>query len=222
MSALQPVNAASTPTAAGSDRPFGVPKGISPTTVYQALVIGGSSGGIDALIELLPALPASLRVPVIVVLHLPRDRPSLLPAIFQPRCALPLREAHDKDPLAPGAVYFAPPDYHLLVDAGPRAALSVDPPVHYSRPSIDVLFESAADLYTKHLIGVLLSGANEDGTRGLQAIAAAGGLLVAQDPASAAMPTMPLSAMGRTAVHHVLPPAGIGQLLAHLHHEGRL
>lgn len=222
MSALPPADAASMPTVAGGAPPFGVPEGPSLTTAYQAVVIGGSSGGIDALIELLPALPASLRVPVIVVLHLPRDRPSLLPAIFQTRCALPLREAHDKDPLAPGAVYFAPPDYHLLVDTGPRAALSVDPPVHYSRPSIDVLFESAADLYTKHLIGVLLSGANEDGTRGLQAIAAAGGLLVVQDPASAAMPTMPLSAVGRAPVHHVLPPAGIGRLLAQLHHEGRL
>lgn len=187
---------------------------------YRAVVIGGSSGGIDALMELLPALPASLGAAVLVVLHLPRDRPSMLPEIFQARCALALREASDKEPLSPGVIYFAPPDYHLLVDAGPRAALSVDPPVHYSRPSIDVLFESAADQYGQELIGVLLSGANDDGAAGLQAIGAAGGLVVVQDPASAQVPAMPQAALARCPTAHVLPPGGIADLLARLHREG--
>ena len=184
---------------------------------YDAIVIGGSSGGIDALVQLLPALPVTLRAAVLAVMHLPRDRRSLLTDIFRHRCALPLKEAHDKDAIAPGTVYFAPPDYHLLVDAGPRLALSVDAPLHFSRPSIDVLFESAADQYGERLVGILLSGANEDGARGLEAIAAAGGLVVVQDPASAPMPTMPQAALACVAVHHVLPPAGIADLLAHLH-----
>lgn len=193
------------------------PQARPPSAGYDAIVVGGSSGGIDALLYMLPALPATLRAAVLVVMHLPRDRPSLLAEIFRHRCGLPLKEAHDKDAIAPGTVYFAPPDYHLLVDAGPRLALSVDAPVHFSRPSIDVLFESAADQYGERLLGILLSGANEDGARGLQAIAAAGGLVVVQDPASASMPAMPQAALARVAVPHVLPPAGIADLLAHLH-----
>ena len=192
----------------------------APSRGYAAIVVGGSAGGIDALLELLPALPATLQAAVLVVLHLPRDRRSLLVEIFQPRCALPLREAQDKDAITPGSVSFAPPDYHLLVDAGPQGphvGLSVDPPLHFSRPSIDVLFESAADHYGPRLVGILLSGANEDGARGLEAIAAAGGLVVVQDPASAPMPTMPQAALARVAVPHVLPPAGIAALLTHLH-----
>ena len=198
------------------------PSSRSPQTLhrpagYDAIVVGGSSGGIDALLHMLPALPATLRAAVLVVMHLPRDRRSLLADIFRHRCALPLQEAHDKDAIAPGTVYFAPPDYHLLVDAGPRLALSVDAPVHFSRPSIDVLFESAADQYGERLLGILLSGANEDGARGLQAIAAAGGLVVVQDPASASMPAMPQAALARVAADHVLPPAGIADLLVDLH-----
>ena len=191
-------------------------------TTYDAIVVGGSSGAIDALVRLLPALPATLRASVLVVLHLPRDRRSLLADIFRQRCALPLHEAQDRDPIAPGTVYFAPPDYHLLVDEGPRLALSVDAPVHYSRPSIDVLFESAADQYGERLVGVLLSGANEDGARGIEAIAAAGGRVVVQDPATAPMPAMPHAALARVAAHHVLAPPGIADLLADWHHQGLL
>lgn len=207
--------------------PLALPRTESPEAdrdarTFQAIVVGGSSGGIDALMEILPALPATLRAPVLVVLHLPRDRPSMLAEIFQPRCALPLREACDKDPLLPATVYFAPPDYHLLVDAGPRAALSVDAPLHYSRPSIDVLFESAADQYGENLVGILLSGANHDGAAGLQAIGAAGGLMVVQDPDSALVPAMPRAALACCASPRVLPPAGIAELLAQLHREGSL
>jgi two-component system, chemotaxis family, protein-glutamate methylesterase/glutaminase len=192
------------------------------TTAYDAIVVGGSSGAIDALARLVPALPATLRAAVLVVVHLPRDRRSLLADIFRQRCALPLREAQDKDPIAPGTVYFAPPDYHLLVDAGPSLALSVDAPVHYSRPSIDVLFESAADQYGERLVGILLSGANEDGARGMEAVAAAGGLVVVQDPATAPMPAMPQAALARVATPHVLPPPGIADLLTGWHHQGLL
>lgn len=189
---------------------------------YAALVIGGSSGAIDALLTLLPALPPTLRASVLVVLHMPRDPRSRLLEIFRPHCALPLEEAQDQVSIQPGTVYFCPPDYHLLIDQGPRVALSVDAPVHYSRPSIDVLFESAADFYGDQLVGILLSGANEDGTRGLQAIQAAGGLVVVQDPASAAVSTMPRAALARLAAQHVLAPAGMAALITDLHQQGRI
>ena len=153
---------------------------------------------------------------------MPRDPRSRLLEIFRPRCALPVREAQDQDTLMPGTVYFSPPDYHLLLDQGPRAALSVEAPVHYSRPSIDVLFESAADLLGDQLVGVLLSGANEDGARGMQAIHAAGGLVVVQDPASAPVATMPRAALARVGAHHVLSPAGIAALIVDLHRQGRV
>lgn len=190
--------------------------------LFQAIVIGGSAGSVEALGVLLPALPASLRASVLVVLHLPRERPSLLCNIFQGRCALPLREAQDKEPIEAGTVYFAPPDYHLLVDAGPALALSVDAPVHYSRPSIDVLFESAADIYAHQLIGIVLSGANQDGARGLAAIHANGGASIVQDPTSAPVSAMPQAALQRTATSQVLSPQGIAALLNSWHMKGSL
>ena len=191
-------------------------------TSYKAIAIGGSAGSIEALGVLLADLPASLRASLLVVLHLPRNRPSLLCRIFQERCALPLYEAQDKGPIEAGAVYFAPPDYHLLVDTGPALALSVDDPVHYSRPSIDVLFESAADAYGPQLIGIVLSGANHDGANGLAAIHAAGGLGIVQDPASASVTAMPQAALQRAAASQVLSPQGIAALLVSLHAQGSL
>lgn len=189
---------------------------------YDAIVIGGSSGGIDALMTILPALPATLRATVLVVMHMPRDPRSRLLEVFRPRCALPVREAQDKEPLQPGTVYVCPADYHLLLDRGPRIALSVDAPVHYSRPSIDVLFESAADLFGEQLVAILLSGANEDGAHGVQAVHAAGGLVVVQAPSSAAVSTMPLAAMARVDARHVLPPQDIAALIEDLHRQQRL
>lgn len=183
---------------------------------WDAIVIGGSSGAIDALNVMLPALPAGLQAAVIVVLHLPRDRRSRLVDIFSHRCALPVQEAEDQQPLLPGHLYFAPPDYHLLVDQGPRLALSIDPPVLFSRPSIDVLFHSAADCYGAKLLGVLLSGANADGAEGLAAIHAAGGHAVVQAPATAAMPAMPVAAIARIPAARALAPEDIAALLARL------
>jgi two-component system chemotaxis response regulator CheB len=170
----------------------------------DAIVIGTSAGGVEALSMLLPALPASLRAAVLIVLHLPRERPSLLVEIFQPKCAVAVREAHDKEPVAPGTVYFAPPDYHLLVDDGPQLALSADEVVHFSRPSIDVLFESAADWYQHRLLGIILTGANEDGAAGLAAVHRAGGITIVQQPATAHASLMVESALQRTPVDMVL------------------
>jgi two-component system chemotaxis response regulator CheB len=169
-----------------------------------AIVIGTSAGGIEALAVLLPALPASLRAAVLIVLHLPRERPSLLADIFASRCALPVLEAEDQLPIENGTVYFAPPDYHLLVDDGPRLALSTDEPVNFSRPSIDVLFESAAEVYRQRLLGIILTGANHDGAAGLEAVHRAGGTTIVQDPRSAQVALMAESALRRAPADHIL------------------
>lgn len=184
----------------------------------DAIVIGGSAGAIEVLMGLLPALPASLRACVLIVLHLPRDKPSLLVEIFAPRCALPVSEAHDGAPLEPGTVMVAPPDYHVLVDTGPRISLSVDAPVHYSRPSIDVLFESAADSFGQRLVGMLLSGANADGARGMAAIHQAGGMTLVQAPHTALVPVMPLAALDFvTSPSHTGPPDQLADILVDMH-----
>lgn len=165
--------------------------------VVDAIVIGTSAGGVEALAVLLPALPPGSRVPVFVVLHQPRHRPSLIVDIFGPRCKVPVREAEDKEPVTPGTIYFAPPDYHLLIDRGEtgmQLALSADPPILFSRPSVDALFESAADACGARLLGVVLTGASRDGAAGLAAVGGAGGRTVVQDPATALVPLMPQAA----------------------------
>jgi two-component system chemotaxis response regulator CheB len=186
------------------------------TADIRAVAIGASAGGVQALSELLPALSAESRAAIFVVLHLPRDKPSLLVEVFSQKCALDVREAEDKEPVTPGTVYFAPPNYHLLVDAGPQLALSADDLVNHSRPSIDVLFDSAAQVYREHLLGIILSGANEDGAEGLAAVHEAGGLTVVQEPQTAHSSTMILSALERQPVDLVLDLADIAALLRRL------
>jgi two-component system chemotaxis response regulator CheB len=170
----------------------------------DAVVIGASAGGIEALTVLLPALSQGLRPPVFIVVHLPRGRPSVLAEIFAKKCAVPVREAEDKETVASGTVYFAPNDYHLLVDRGPQLSLSADDLVHHSRPSVDVLFESAADIYQSRLLGIILTGANEDGASGLAAVRDAGGVTVVQRPDTARAPHMALSALKLRPAHSVL------------------
>jgi two-component system chemotaxis response regulator CheB len=182
----------------------------------RAVVIGGSAGSVDGLGQLLPALRADAGVSVFIVIHLPRERSSRLVEIFTRRCELPLLEAEDKQPIETGVVYFAPPDYHLLVDEvdeGKAVALSADELVHYSRPAIDVLFESAADAYGGSLLGIVLSGANEDGAAGLAAVARRGGLTCVQDPKHASAPTMPLAALHAAPRSAVLELAEIAAVL---------
>lgn len=160
-----------------------------------AVVIGASAGAVDALTAILPALPPDYPLPVMVVVHVPPDKKSLMADLFRYKSRVNVREADDKEPLAPGTVYFAPPDYHLLVEPDRRLSLSSEEPVHFSRPSIDVLFESAADAYGAGLVGVLLTGASADGARGLKAVRDAGGAAVVQHPDEAAVPTMPRAAL---------------------------
>jgi two-component system, chemotaxis family, protein-glutamate methylesterase/glutaminase len=182
----------------------------------EAIVIGASAGGVEALGLILPALPMKFRPALLIVLHLPRERPSLLVQIFEKRCALPIREADDKEPIEPGTIYFAPPDYHMLVERSRQIALSTDEPVHFSRPSVDVLFESAADVYAERLMGVILTGANEDGASGLHAIHRAGGVTVVQQPDSAKVPLMVVSALQRHPADFVLSLPQIAELLVGL------
>jgi two-component system chemotaxis response regulator CheB len=182
----------------------------------EAIVIGASAGGVEALGLILPALPAKFGASLLIVLHLPRERPSLLVEIYEKRCALPIREADDKEPIEPGTVYFAPPDYHMLVERNRQIALSTDEPVHFSRPSVDVLFESAADVYADRLLGVILTGANEDGAAGLHAVHRAGGVTVVQQPDSAKVPLMVVSALQRHPADFVLSLPQIAELLVGL------
>lgn len=201
----------------------------------DAAVIGASAGGVEVLSLLLPRLPAACSASFFVAVHIPRERPSLLPEVFAPRCAVRVKEAEDKEPAQPGTVYFAPPDYHLLVDrgmsserglgeprvaddspaaGGPTLALSSDEPVRFSRPSIDVLFESAADAYGERLLGVILTGANEDGADGLAAVRLARGRTVVQDPGCAAVPVLPEAALGRGSVDFLLSLEQLQDLFA--------
>jgi two-component system chemotaxis response regulator CheB len=180
----------------------------------ELVAIGGSAGALDALIEILAGLPAAFPAPIVIVLHLPAGRPSLLEGIFADRCALAVREVDDKEPLAPGAVYLAPPGYHLLIERTRRAALSVDEPVAYSRPSIDVFLDSVGDAYGPRALAVLLSGANDDGARGLAGLRARGAITVVQDPATAPHPAMPRAALALDPGHLALSPPEISRFLS--------
>jgi two-component system, chemotaxis family, protein-glutamate methylesterase/glutaminase len=184
---------------------------------FAAVVIGGSAGGLEALSRILERLPSDFRLALAVVLHMPSTGPNILVQVLSCHTRLPVREAQDKEPAEPGTIFVAPPGYHLLVDRGPSFALSLDGPVHFSRPSIDVLFESAADEYGERLIGVLLSGANEDGASGLQAIERAGGLAVVQAPEEAQSPTMPEAALARCPGARVAPAIEIAAMLRARH-----
>jgi two-component system chemotaxis response regulator CheB len=179
----------------------------------DAVVIGGSAGGVDALLQLLPALPADYALPVICILHLPPDRESRLAELFNERLPLPVREAADKGAIQAGTLYFAGPGYHLSVEQDFTFSLSCEPPVHYARPAIDVLMESSADAYGAGLVGILLTGANHDGADGMARIRACGGFTVVQDPLDAQVGVMPQEAIRRCDPHLVLPLARIHALL---------
>ena len=179
----------------------------------EALVIGASAGGVDALVELLPALPAAPKLATVCILHVPSDRESRLAELFDARLALPVREAMDKEPVAPGTLYFAGAGYHLSIEEDRVFSLSCEPPVHYARPAIDVLMESAANAYGAGLAGILLTGANADGAYGMQRIRQRGGLTIVQDPGEAQAATMPEQAIRLCAPHLVLPLADIRALL---------
>lgn len=182
----------------------------------DAVVIGASAGGVEALLGLFDGLPASYGLPLVCVLHLPENHTSHLAELFDKRLALSVKEAQDKETLQPGTLYFAGPGYHLSIEQDRSFSLSREEPLHFSRPSIDVLFESAADAYRERLVGILLTGANQDGAAGLATIQRLGGLSVVQDPVEAAVPTMPEAALALHVPDHILPLREIRALLARL------
>ena len=182
----------------------------------EAIVIGASAGGVDAMALLFESLPAAFVPAILVVLHIRADKQSLLAELYRPRCRLPVREALDKERVEGGTVYLAPPDYHLRVEREKTISLSRDAPVVFSRPSIDVLFESAALAYRERLLGIVLSGANSDGAEGLAAIRAAGGRAWVQDPAEAQAKVMPAAAIARAGADLILPVRDMGERLAQL------
>lgn len=182
----------------------------------EAVVIGTSAGGLAALSRLVSGLSSHFPLPILVVQHVPAGTPTQLAEIFQRKTGLRVKEADEKEALRPATLYFAPPGYHLLLESDRSLSLSQDDAVHFSRPSIDVLFESAADALGPALLGILLAGANEDGAAGLAAIHHAGGLTIVQDPAEAEVDTMPRAALQRFAPDYLLPLRDIHQLLREL------
>lgn len=182
----------------------------------KAIVIGASAGGVEALLGILGPLREGFALPIIVVLHLPDERRSQLAEVFARRVPMRVEEAGDKTPVEAGTLYFATPGYHLSVEHDHSFSLSLEDRVHYSRPAIDFLFESAADAYGPALAAVLLTGANRDGAHGLAQVKRHGGLTIVQDPAEAQVATMPLAALDTHQPDHVLPIHGIGRLLAEL------
>lgn len=182
----------------------------------KAVVIGGSAGGMRALSTILSALPADFAMPIAIVLHVHEGSSGYLATYLDNNCALRVKEADDKEPLAVGTIYIAPAGYHLLIEGDKTLALSVDAPVLFARPSIDVLFESAADAYRDGLIGVILTGGNSDGSQGLKKIQKMGGLTIAQDPADAEVDYMPRAAIQTTTIDHILPLNTIATLLTTL------
>lgn len=185
--------------------------------MFEAIVMGVSAGGLHALQTVLPALPAHFPLPIAIVQHLDPKADTYLAEILNRHCAITVKEAEDKEALKPGVAYLAPPGYHLLIEPDRSFSLSVDEKVNYSRPSIDLLFESAADAFGQMLIGVVLTGANADGANGLKAIKTYGGVTIVQNPATAEVSYMPQAALETAArVDYIANLERIAPLLVQL------
>lgn len=182
---------------------------------YELLVIGGSAGSLDVLIKLLPALRADLDLAIVIVLHRNYSE-SLLSEVLSDRMDRPVADAEEKDPLTPGSVYLAPADYHLLIEKERTFSLDYSEKVNFSRPSIDVTFETAADVYGAACVGLLLSGANADGADGLATIKSKGGLTIVQNPAEAAVRFMPDQAIQKVQVDYVATTDEMAEIINRL------
>jgi two-component system chemotaxis response regulator CheB len=184
--------------------------------LFEAIVIGSSAGGIKALITVLSALPQDFSLPIMIVQHIHPHSDSYLANLLSMKTGLRVKQADEKEKIKEKTVYIAPPNYHLLVEADKSFALTVDRPVNYSRPSVDVLFESAACVYGTRLIGIILTGANHDGSDGVKFIKKYGGYLIVQDPASAEVDSMPKASIAATTIDTILPLNDIGPFLLQL------
>ena len=174
------------------------------TPPFKVLLIGGSAGSLEVLLDILPRLKPLPKVALVVIVHRKNSEDNTLEELLSLKSSIPLREVEDKTTLLPGHLHVAPSGYHLLFEKNGELSLDASEKIHYSRPSIDVAFESAAEAYAQNLTAILLSGANADGAAGLQAIKAAGGVVAIQDPDTAEMPFMPKSAQDIMAIDYVL------------------
>lgn len=184
--------------------------------VFDAVVIGSSAGGIKALKALLSCLPPQYFMPVIIVQHLTHYSDDFLERYLDDNCSLRVKQADEKEQIMPGTVYLAPPNYHLLIENDRTFSLSLDGHVNYARPSIDVLFETAAEVYKSGLIGIILTGASSDGTKGIMKIKKAGGMTIVQDPRTAEAQIMPKSAISAGNIDFILSLEAIGKFLCRL------
>ena len=180
---------------------------------YQAVVIGSSTGGMEALRIILEVLPKNFGVPILVTQHMSPHSDNYLAKFLDNACKVCVKEVDEKEKPVSGHVYLAPPNYHFLLEKDRSMSLSVEARVSYARPSIDVLFESAAEAYYRCLIGIVLTGANSDGSKGLKRIKECHGLTIVQDPNTAQAEAMPRAAIGATKVDHIISLTEIGQLL---------
>lgn len=183
---------------------------------YEAVVMGASAGGIEALKAILPGLPATFPLPIAIVMHREERSGGFLAEFLNRISGVAVSEVEDKEPMNAGHVYLAPAGYHLLIESDRCFSLSVDPRINYSCPSIDVLFESAADAFAESLIGIVLTGANSDGALGLKAIKARGGLAIVQDPRTAQASAMPAAALEAARADHVLDVQRIAPALVEI------
>ncbi len=183
---------------------------------YKAIVIGVSSGGMAALKAILPSLPSNFSMPVIIVQHIGVNSENHWIDILSKICRINIKEADEKEKIIAGTVYVAPANYHLLIEKDETFSLSIDERVNYARPSIDILFETAAETFKEHLIGIILTGSNNDGAAGLKKIKDCGGIVIVQDPATAESGFMPSAAIASTRTNNVLPIEKITELLIQL------
>ncbi len=192
---------------------------IPDSTYYEAVVMGASFGGMPLLKSLLSALPRDFDLPLIAVQHNGSSVYGTLAELLDGFCEIKIREANEKECIEPATVYFAPANYHLLIEMDRTFTLTVDERVNYARPAIDVLFETAAEAYGRGLIGLILTGANSDGAKGLKYIKDKGGLTIVQDPTTAAAASMPQAAISVAQPHHILSPEQITEFLVQIHNN---
>lgn len=181
--------------------------------IKRLYIIGGSSGSLDVLLSVFSLFQPLPQAAIIIVLHRKSFRDSMLPELFTLHTSLIIKEAEEKEVITAGYVYIAPADYHLLVEADGTLSLDVSEKINYSRPSIDISMETAAEAYRNKVVGILLSGANADGVIGLQKIKGCGGITIAQDPITAIVDYMPRQAITRGAASLVLTPKEIADFI---------
>lgn len=180
---------------------------------YEAIVIGVSSGGMNAMKVMFSLLPKDFNTPIIIVQHLSPRSDNQWIKLLNDKFNLPIKEADEKEKIEPGTVYISPSNYHLMIEKNKTFSLNIAERVNFARPSIDVLFESAAEAYRNKLIGVVLTGANNDGTKGIKRIKECGGLAIVQNPETAESPYMPASAIAAIEPDYILPLEEITELL---------